>query len=414
MLKHNKEYQLALSWLFQQFPSYQQIGSTAYKPTLENIRSILSQLGNPQEKLKFIHVAGSNGKGSTCSMLASALTEAGYKTGLFTSPHIIDFTERSRINGVCIPETEVVDFVKRIKQFDLTFEPSFFEITFAMALEHFIKNNCDICVIETGLGGRLDATNIITPILSIITNISMEHTQILGSTLKEIASEKAGIIKDGIPVILGRTDQETRPVFVNVANEKKAELQFAEDHMVEIPSTTFLANYQIENFKNVVLALLFLHRQGYNVNNDHLMRGIKHLYKNTGFYGRLQIIEENPTVIYDVSHNADGLKRTLEAVKTIPHDRLHIIYGTSSDKDLNTILDILPKDALYYPTSFSNSRSMDSERLKRSLANKNLIVINNFSFPESALNTAKAEAINNDLILVTGSFFLLSDLYSKK
>lgn len=413
MFSRDKEYQSTLSWLFQQFPSYQHIGSAAYKPTLENIRNILTQLGDPQETLKFVHVAGSNGKGSTCSMIASILTEAGYTTGLFTSPHIVDFTERIRINGSCIPEVDVVNFVNKIKHFDLSFEPSFFEITFAMALDHFKKNECDICIIETGLGGRLDATNIINPLLSIITNISLEHTQILGSTLKEIAIEKAGIIKHNIPVIIGRTTVESIDIFKQISNEKNAKIILSEEETVEIPEINLWADYQKENYKNVALALPFLIRNGFELNQEHVISGIKHLYKNTGFYGRLQIIEENPLVIFDVSHNTDGLHRTFEALKSYYYDNLHIIYGTSSDKDLNAIINVLPKDAMYYPTSFSNSRSMESKLLCKSLTDRKINVVNTFESPVKALDAAKKKAKDIDLILVTGSFFLLSDLFKK-
>lgn len=405
-----KTYEETTQWLFQQFPSYQNIGANAYKPSLANILKLCDVFGNPQEHLKFIHVAGTNGKGSTCSMLASILTESGYKTGLFTSPHIKEFTERIRINGIKISEKNVIEKTNQIKDAQLDFEPSFFEITFLMALIHFKEQKCDICVIETGLGGRLDATNIITPLISVITNISIEHTQFLGNTITSIATEKAGIIKTSVPVIIGERNSESTPIFNSVALKNNAPILFAEDFLREIPNDfPLLGEYQIKNFNLVKLVLSTLQDQ-FPLKNDSISNGLKNLHSNTGFMGRMQIVSEAPLTIFDVSHNEAGIKETLVSILQLNKGKLFIVYGTSSDKDISQIFELFPENARYFFTQFSNERSATVEQLNE-FASRKPLDATFFTNPHEALKSAQNIANKEDTILVFGSFFLISDFF---
>ncbi|MBL1279378.1 MAG: bifunctional folylpolyglutamate synthase/dihydrofolate synthase [Fluviicola sp.] len=407
--KRNSQYQEQINWLFQQFPSYQKIGSKAYKPTLENIQAITERIDSPEKHLKFVHVAGSNGKGSTCSMLASILTEAGYKVGLFTSPHIKDFTERIRINGECIPQENVVAFIKKIKQEDFCFAPSFFEVTFAMALNHFKEKKCDICIIETGLGGRLDATNIVSPILSAITNISLEHTAILGDTLEKIAIEKAGIIKENVPVALGRMSEDLLQQFSTIAEGRNASVHLTsiKEHPFELP---LLGEYQQDNFQLVLNCLKQLHKLNFLVSGEAIQQGLNKLSTNTGFLGRLQVIEKNPLLIFDVSHNEAGISATLKTVGNINKGQLHIIFGSSNDKDVAQSLQALPKVAKIYFTEFSNERSCSLSHFRKEIEQLNLKDVAFFDKAVNALNAAKSSAKEKDSILVMGSFFLVGEL----
>lgn len=360
-------YKDAIDWLFQQFPSYQTLGSKAYKPDLGNISKLLSALGNPHQSLKFIHVAGTNGKGSVCSMLASILKENGYKTGLFTSPHITDFRERIRVNGEMIHEAEVIKFCNTITNTqDLSaLKPSFFEITFAMAIQHFQDVECDICVIETGLGGRLDATNIINPKLSIITNISLDHTDLLGDTLGAIASEKAGIIKSNIPTIIGEINEETFPVFKATCEKMNSKLVVPSTNEISSYKLPFLANYQKQNFSIVLSALNELIKFGYSINTEHIQKGLDNLNRNTGFIGRMQMIQEAPIVIVDVSHNIAGVERTLDTILKLNKGRLHIIFGASADKDHSAILSRFPENCLLSLSLFKNPRDGTAQLHKK-------------------------------------------------
>lgn len=397
----------SLDWLFQQFPSYQKIGSKAYKPTLDNTRQILSLLGNPEDSLRFIHVAGSNGKGSTCSYLASILKEHGLKVGLFTSPHIVHFSERIRVNGKPIGDPEIEDFVERIRATELSFSPSFFEITFGMALEHFKNEACDICVIETGLGGRLDATNVIHPELSIITSISLEHTQLLGNTLEEIAVEKAGIIKENTPVVFGKGCTPVLSTLKECADAVHAPTILSE----ELPSEYadyFQARYQRENVATVLTALKISFPE---VSASSIKTGLEHLSANTGFYGRLQVMQQSPKIIFDVSHNADGIAATFEAILSNLTGELFVIYGTSNDKDLNSIKKIIPPEIHFFGTEFSNERSATREQLEASFNEIDFKSSHYFNEPSKALDAAKDKASDEDTILVIGSFFLLSDFF---
>ena len=407
----NKSYTETLNWLFNQFPAYHKIGVKAYKPDVSNCLILCELFGNPQNKLKFIHVAGTNGKGSTSSMLATILQESGKKVGLFTSPHIVDFRERIRINGDLISETEVIDFCLKIKSFNLNFEPSFFEITWVMALQYFQSQMCDICVIETGLGGRLDATNLITPILSIITNIGLEHTNFLGNTLEEIAFEKAGIIKKNIPVIIGETLPKTKPVFNELAKKNNSKIFYAENNTLELPPNfPLLGEYQKRNYKIIQSAIEILKDLEIIILKSNIELGLENLSKNTGFRGRMQIVSDNPLTIFDVSHNFDGIKATLESIEKINKGKLFILYGTSSDKDLNSIFSILPKNATYYFTEFSNERSATIDQLKE-YSNKNRLRSFFFDSPNTALKEIQIIANKEDTILVFGSFFLISDFF---
>ena len=404
-------YREATDWLFQQFPSYQHIGGKAYKPGLEQINQLLAHFGNPQHDLRFIHVAGTNGKGSTCSMLASILTEAGNTVGLFTSPHIQDFRERIRVNGTVVSEAFVIDCTQQIQQAELGFEPSFFEISFLMALLYFKASGCNICVIETGLGGRLDATNCITPLISLITNISIEHTQFLGNTITEIAGEKAGIIKQNIPVVIGEREPDSSAVFDQAAHAKNAPLTYASDEEIMFPSTfPLLGTYQKANYQLVLTALKVLHAD-FPVLDEHVSAGLTNLAQNTGFYGRMQVVGTNPTVIFDVSHNEAGIKATLDYFSDKQH--LIIVYGTSADKNLDAIFPLFPRESRYFFTEFTNERSATVKKLHE-FSSKYRIDGNFFQSAATALEAAKSTANKTDTILVFGSFFLISDFFEKK
>lgn len=399
-------YQNTLDWLFSQFPSYQQLGAPAYKPGLENTQTLLSYFGNPQDSLRFIHVAGTNGKGSTCSYLASFLSNENEKVGLFTSPHIYDFRERIRVNGNMISEQEVLDFCGKVKDMDLKFQPSFFEITLAMALVHFSQQQCTWVVLETGMGGRLDATNVILPETSIITNIGFDHTQFLGHTLEEIAVEKAGIIKPNVPVVIGKQQKETSAIFEQFAKVNNSPIYFAEDeksNSLEIEKHD-LPLYQVSN---LVAALTCLKILGFNVQQTKVDSLLKNLHRHTGIFGRLTKIQEKPSVYLDVSHNSDGIKETLRHIK--PKGKLHIIYGCSEDKDMLEILALFPNDCAIYLCTFSNTRSKTHEELKitQEADARIMEVYHNVNL---ALKQTKALLEEHDILLVTGSFFLISDV----
>jgi dihydrofolate synthase/folylpolyglutamate synthase len=409
--QHDLAYSEAISWLFEQFPSYQVIGSKAYKPTLENTIKLLEILGNPQDELKFVHVAGSNGKGSTCSMIASILTEAGYKVGLFTSPHIEDYTERIRVNGETIDQQSVIDFIEKMQKANLNFAPSFFEMTFALALKHFISHYCDIVVLETGLGGRLDATNVITPLLSVITNISLEHTAILGDTLELIASEKAGIIKPEIPIVTGEKNPAIQSIFQNRAAASNSQYSECDQSILTPSNFPLLGEYQKDNFRLAVSALKLLQKDGFSIDAESISKGLERLNENTGFKARLQIWKRNPLTILDVSHNPDGIKSTLETVKDINQGDLHIIYGTSSDKDITSVLNEFPENCHLYLTEFSNPRTAKIDELKTAISGKKFQSTDFFLEAKSALLSAQNTAKQSDTILIIGSFFLVADFF---
>lgn len=403
-------YEESIDWLFQQFPSYQAIGASAYKPDLDNILALCKLLHNPEKDLRFIHIAGTNGKGSTSSMLASILTESGEKVGLFTSPHIIDFRERIRVNGSMISEKDVIEFCELIRLSNLQFAPSFFEITFAMALVHFKKEKCSICVVETGLGGRLDATNVIEPLISVITNISIEHTQFLGNTCVQIAKEKAGIIKQNVPVVIGETTVDTKKVFLEVAHEKQAEITWCEDYpLTEQFELPLLGNYQKFNLRTV-LCTLEVFQKHKKITHDSIRNGLRNLKQNTGFFGRMQVISNAPLTILDVSHNVDGIKKTLETIQSLNKGKLHIIYGTSADKNYKEIVQLFPQDTELNLCTFSNQRSLNFEQL-RELASEITPRPKISTSIKNVIEEVQSTANKEDTILVFGSFFLISDFF---
>jgi len=408
---HNSHYTDALNWLFQQFPSYQEVGSSAYKPTLENTRKICKHFGNPQNDLKFVHVAGSNGKGTVSSILASSLTESNFKVGLFTSPHIVDFRERIRINGTPISESTVVEFVANIKKADFDFSPSFFEITFCLALIEFKRSNTDICIIETGLGGRLDATNIITSLLSVITTISLEHTEILGDTIKQIAREKGGIIKPSIPVIIGNVSKDAFQVLSKIASDHKSTLYQSDLNKELVVDHNFITEYQIENLKLAIASLELLHSIGFKTKNESIEKGLINIYKNTGYFGRFQITERNPNLVFDVSHNEDGIKATLKSINHLNKGKLFVIFGASQDKNLNSIKNLFSEETQLFCTEFDHLRAAKIAKLKFEFSQTNLKSISYYTDPKIALKDAKTLASIDDTILVMGSFFLISKFF---
>ena len=403
-------YRETIDWLFAQFPSYQLMGSPAYKPGLENVQKVCASLGNPHHKLKFVHIAGSNGKGSTASMLASFFTENNLKTGLFTSPHLVDFRERIRVDGEMISKDEVVLFCERIKALQLDFEPSFFEISFTMSLVHFLNQDCDICVIETGLGGRLDATNIILPQLSIITGISLEHTNFLGDTIEKIAREKAGIIKEDTPIIIGNRQTETSAIFESIAIDWNSPIHYADDFEIDFDQQfPLLGDYQKKNFKTACLSSLILGQEDYQFDFSLWTNALTNLVKNTGFQGRLQVVSKDPRVIFDVSHNAEGIQKTLDFLSSDRIEReLHVVYGSSADKDFKSIFPELSADFTYYFTEFENERSAKKDELAK-WGDEFKLDFTSYENPHQALEAAKKVAKQEDTILVFGSFFLLHD-----
>ena len=407
-------YQEAISWLFQQFPSYQQIGAAAYKPDLGNIQFLLNKIGNPEEELKFIHVAGTNGKGTTSSILASYLAESGFKTGLFTSPHLLDFRERIRINGEMISEESVIDFCNSI-QIVQEIEPSFFEISFAMAIYDFHQKKCEYCVIEVGMGGRLDATNCITPLISVITTIGLDHTQFLGDTRALIAGEKAGIIKQQIPVIIGEKDEETTPVFERIAKEMNSTIYFVDEAgfptWMEKLTFPFDVGFQQQNAKTAFLTLEKLSKtEQILIDQKVFEKALFHLTKNSGYQKRLEVVHESPRVIIDVSHNLEGIKATLFLIQNTIEGKLFIVYGSSADKNYHEIIGVFPKDALIHLTTFHSERSWKFNAMidikETNLDRK----IELYEHVNLAISACLKKAKSNDTILVFGSFFLIQDI----
>lgn len=404
-----KTYQEAIDWLFEQFPAYQKVGVSAYKPDLDNILSLCAQLQIDFHSLKCIHVAGTNGKGSTSNMLASIFTQKGFRTGLFTSPHITDFRERIRVNGIEIPEQQVVDFCLEIQQLKLEVAPSFFEITWALALRYFLAENCDYCIIETGLGGRLDATNILSPILSIITNIGLDHIAILGDSLEKIAFEKAGIIKSKTPVVIGETLPESKAVFLEKAKQMQAPIFWAEASKFNVQFHFPENSYQWINERTVRTAIEVL---DLNFTEEDIRLGIQNLHENTGFRGRFEILQTSPLTVLDVAHNVDGIRQVLKTILPMNQGNMHIVYGTSSDKDLTQIISLFPSDAQFYLTPFTNERSAKLEDLKQ-IAHQLQLQSQFFTHVKEAYTAAQHAANKKDTILITGSFFLISDFFEK-
>lgn len=389
---------------------YQQVGAIAYKKDLTNTVLLANHLGNPELQLKTIHVAGTNGKGSTSSLLASVLQEAGYKVGLYTSPHLKDFRERIKINGEEITEEFVVDFVQQHQSFFETNELSFFEMTVGLAFDYFVKEKVDFAVIEVGMGGRLDSTNIITPIISIITNIGLDHTQFLGNTLEAIAYEKAGIIKEKIPVVIGEYTTETKSVFIEKALKEHAEIYFAADLITEVYPTTLLGDYQLQNRKTVLQAIKILQKNAaISVSNENIIDGFLHVVANTGLLGRWQVLCKSPKVICDTAHNKHGLTVVVDQLVKEQYDTLHIVLGFVADKDIDAILPLFPKNANYYFSQPQSQRGLDSQILMNKASQFGLNGTAFISISE-AYRSALAKANEKDLIYIGGSTFVVAEI----
>jgi dihydrofolate synthase/folylpolyglutamate synthase len=400
-------YTQTLDYLFGRLPIYQRIGAAAYKSDIGNIVTATKHLKNPHTEFKSIHIAGTNGKGSTAHMLASILQESGKKVGLYTSPHLKDFRERIRINGEMIAQKEVVTFVKENQVFFEKMELSFFEFTVAMAFDYFAKQKVDIAIIETGLGGRLDSTNIINPELAIITNISLDHTNLLGDTIEKIATEKAGIIKNETPVIIGRRQKETTSIFKNITKEKNANLIYASPQKGY--TSDLKGEYQKENINTVITAIKQLQKQGWAITEDDIEQGLLKIAANTQLLGRWQTLSSNPQIICDTAHNEDGIKEIANQLSTSKYEQLHIVFGTVDDKNLDTILSYLPKNAKYYFCKANIVRAMNAEDLKQKAA-KHQLEGRIFPSVREALKCAKDNANSKDLIFVGGSTFVVAEV----
>lgn len=399
-------YQETLNWMFAQLPMYQREGKIAFKKDLTNIIAFSKELNYPDKKFKSIHVAGTNGKGSTSHMLASILQEAGYKVGLYTSPHLKSFTERIRINGNEIPKHEVSLFITKHKDFLEQQKLSFFEMTVGLAFDYFANQKVDIAIIEVGLGGRLDSTNIITPEISVITNIGLDHTQFLGETLPEIAFEKAGIIKKNIPVIIGEKQLEVQSVFQKKASGNNSKIIAASDDTIEY-KTDLLGDYQKFNSKTAVTAIQQL--KGFKVSNDHLLKGLLNVVKNTNLKGRWQILQENPRVICDTAHNKEGLTLVLNQLKKEKHKRIHIVLGFVSDKKLEDVLLLFPTEAIYYFCKPNIPRGLNEAVLQEKAMQFNLLG-NKYSSVQKAFNKALNDVSQEDIIYVGGSTFVVAEI----
>ena len=403
-------YQETTNWMFNQLPMYQWQGASAYKKDLTNALLLAKHLNNPQENIKCIHVAGTNGKGSTSHMLASILQEAGYRVGLYTSPHLKDFRERIKINGEMISENFVCDFITQNKLFFEENDMSFFEMTVGLALAYFDQEKIDIAVIEVGMGGRLDATNIITPRVSVITNISLDHTLFLGNTLEAIALEKAGIIKPKIPVVIGEYNKQTKPVFTKKANENNSEIYFASDLIQANFASDLVGEYQIHNKKTVLQTLAVLQTQKEFIVTESTIRlGLLNVIKNTKLEGRWQQLGEFPKIICDTGHNKNGLELVMNQIQKEKFDSLHIVLGVVNDKDLDEILPLFPKKAIYYFCKPNIPRGLDALLLQENAAKFGLqgkvypSVSESYS---SALESARA----TDFIFIGGSTFVVAEI----
>ena len=400
-------YQETLDYLFGRLPMYQRTGAAAYKADIGNIVAASKYLENPHTQFKSVHIAGTNGKGSTAHMLASILQEAGYKVGLYTSPHLKDFRERIRINGKMIAEQEVVDFIKESKAIFEEMELSFFEFTVAMAFDYFGKQKVDIAIIETGLGGRLDSTNIIKPELTIITNIGLDHTNLLGNSIEKIAIEKGGIIKENTPIIIGRKRKETNTIFQNIAKEKNAHLMYSEPQ--QNYATDLKGEYQKENINTAITATQQLQQQGWIISESNIENGLLKIVANTQLLGRWQTLSEIPHIICDTGHNEDGVKQISKQLKNTKYKQLHFVFGTVNDKNLDGILPLLPKDAIYYFCKANIPRAMNATELKLQAENFQLKG-NTFTSVKQALSKAKDNANAADLIFVGGSTFVVAEV----
>lgn len=403
------DYQETLDYLFGRLPMFQRIGAAAYKADLSTTLELAEITGNPQKDLKFVHIAGTNGKGSVSNMCASVLQEAGYETGLFTSPHLKDFRERIRLNGQKIPREAVIDFVANYRHAWEPLNPSFFEITYAMAMWYFREIKAEIVVLETGMGGRLDSTNIVKPELSIITNIGLDHTQFLGDTLAKIASEKAGIIKLGIPVVVGDMQPEAAAVIRDRAGACASPLYSIAEHTINVPPLDLKGPYQDHNARLTILALKVLQDKGWKIEAEHVVQGLSKVAENTGFAGRWQELSSSPLTIADCGHNYDGLAITLKELEKLQKENLHFVIGMSSDKDISPILSLFPKSASYYFCAADIPRAMSADTLSDQAANFGLRG-EVFESVRKAYEAARIYAGKDDLIFIGGSVFVVAEV----
>jgi len=434
-------YLQTLDYLYAQLPMFTRVGSSAYKANLDNTIALCDLLDNPQNKLKSIHVGGTNGKGSTSHMLAAILQTAGYKTGLYTSPHLKDFRERVRIDGQMISEKDVIGFVAQYKSDFETINPSFFEMTVALAFDLFAREKVDIAVIEVGLGGRLDSTNIITPLLSVITNIGWDHMNILGDTLQLIAAEKAGIIKPNVPVIIGERQPEVEDIFITKAQQEDTKISFASDEWdveAEVKSERLKAKgngefldivaypqkasrtthylhldlpgtYQLKNIKTVLSAVDELRRQGFHITDEHIQTALRQVRSLTGLHGRWEIISTSPLTICDTGHNPDGIAEVLKNIANVAYEQLHFVIGMVNDKDSGKVLSMLPKNAVYYFCKPDIPRGLEAETLKEHAEGFELYG-EAYNSVKDALTAAQGNAQDNDLVFVGGSTFVVAEV----
>jgi dihydrofolate synthase / folylpolyglutamate synthase len=425
------QYEDVLEYLYTSLPMFQRIGAVAYKSDLTNTIALCESLDNPQRKFKSIHIAGTNGKGSTSHMLASVLQSAGYKTGLYTSPHLKSFTERIRVNGKEVTQSFVVDFVNRIQTSIDSIQPSFFEITVAMAFDYFVREQVDIAVIEVGLGGRLDSTNVITPELSLITNIGWDHTDLLGNTLEKIAAEKAGIIKKNVPVVISERQSTVEKVFINKAKQENAPLYFASDTysvnlaeekrnllfdvfkdnvpVVERLDLPLQGEYQRKNLPGVLKAVSILQESGWKISDQHIVEGLLKVVSQTGLKGRWQKLSASPLIICDTGHNIDGIENVVHQLKHLVYEKLFVIIGMVKDKDISGVLQLLPKDANYYFCQANIPRALDAVALAEQAGKFGLngVVIPNVN---DAIAQAKLTATTDDVIFIGGSTFIVAEI----
>lgn len=421
-------YQETLNWLFAQLPMYQREGKAAYKANLDNTLALDEYFQHPHRQFQTIHIAGTNGKGSVSHMLASILQEAGYKTGLYTSPHLKDFRERIKINGEMIGEQDVVDFVEHHREIFTRLRPSFFEMTVAMAFKYFADQQIDIAIIEVGLGGRLDSTNIITPLASVITNISFDHMALLGNTLEKIATEKAGIIKAGIPAIAGTRNSDYDYVFEEKARTAPTTLSFADDHWTTLRNedgtfdlmhrngwqflhlkSELKGAYQQKNIPVVLESIIPLRKHGLRITDENIRHGIAKVITNTGLYGRWQMLAHQPLTICDTGHNIDGMTEIVRQLKTCSYQHLHFVIGMVNDKDANSVLEILPKDATYYFCKASIPRALD-ENILAAIAYKAGLSGHCYPTVAAAYQAAHAQAGIEDMIYIGGSTFVVAEV----
>ena len=398
--------------MFNKLPMYQNIGDSAYKKDLSNIILICEHLNNPQNNFKSIHIGGTNGKGSCSHMLSSIIQEANYKVGLYTSPHLVDFRERIKINGDMISKDSVLKFMHENFDFFESNNLSFFEMTVGLAFDYFSKNKVDIAIIEVGMGGRLDSTNIINPILSIITNISLDHTRFLGSNISDIAKEKAGIIKDNIPVIIGQTQQEISPIFTEIAKSKKSEIIFADHFIYDTYNCDLKGDYQKKNIKTVLKSTEILKHLDYKINDSHIKTGLNNVSNNTGLQGRWQVIQRKPMIICDTAHNEAALEDVISQLTDMEYSDLHFIIGFSNDKDLKKISKLFPEDSKYYFVQSKVGRARDAKEVR------DIFKLNNrcgdyYKSIENTINYVKGVSKENDIIFIGGSTFVVSEIFEK-